>query len=241
MQRAQTTNKYNINMVKGIYTNRGRVPNNIAEKTAMALYMPSLFGSVGKRGKPGKADAMYEDFLSIYKKHQDPPPPKLGQDSELLRHTDRETRENHGDQVNLPTEGRALPQARKDNPNNERSAQPRQVYWEAHPNHITQIRKATHQGLLQYWAGNLTVQAFSDRVINQQKNKPTKRGANEFKLLCHICMTEEHFKDRALKAPGYLDGIYILDWAATNGEKRGTVADPQQTRKRASGGSVAIL
>ena len=29
---------------------------NIAEKAVIALYMPSLFGRVGKRGKPSKAN-----------------------------------------------------------------------------------------------------------------------------------------------------------------------------------------
>ncbi|MFM7982046.1 MAG: hypothetical protein ACKPKO_22275 [Candidatus Fonsibacter sp.] len=27
-------------------------------------------------------------------------------------------------------------------------------------------------------------------------------------------MTDANFKERELKAPGYLDGIYILDWTA---------------------------
>ena len=56
----------------------------------------------------------------------------------------------------------------------------------------------------------MTVQAFSDRVINQQKGKLTTRGTNEFKLLYHICMTDGNFKERELKAHGYLDGIYML-------------------------------
>ena len=45
------------------------VPRNIAEKAVMALYLPSAFGRVGKRGKPGKADEIYEDFVSIYQDH----------------------------------------------------------------------------------------------------------------------------------------------------------------------------
>ncbi|MFM7989907.1 MAG: hypothetical protein ACKPKO_62395, partial [Candidatus Fonsibacter sp.] len=32
----------------------------------MALYLPSAFGRVGKRGKLGKADEMYEEFISKY-------------------------------------------------------------------------------------------------------------------------------------------------------------------------------
>ncbi|MFM7978831.1 MAG: hypothetical protein ACKPKO_05900, partial [Candidatus Fonsibacter sp.] len=74
--------------------------------------------------------------------------------------------------------------------------------------------KAKHKGLLQYWTGHLTVKAHNDRVISQQKEKLTTRGTNEFKQLYRICMTDASFKERELKAPGYLDGIYILDWTA---------------------------
>ena len=43
---------------------RRNVPKHMVEKTVMALYMPSAFGRVGKRGKLGKADEIYEDFRS---------------------------------------------------------------------------------------------------------------------------------------------------------------------------------
>ncbi|MFM7980875.1 MAG: hypothetical protein ACKPKO_16310 [Candidatus Fonsibacter sp.] len=71
---------------------------------------------------------------------------------------------------------------------------------------ITQKRsrkyeRAQHKGLLQYWTGHLTAQAFNDKVINQQTGKLTTRGTNEFKLLYHICMTDGHFKERELQAP----------------------------------------
>ena len=72
--------------------------------------------------------------------------------------------------------------------------------------------RAKHKGLLRYWAGYLTFKATSDRVISQQKGKLTTRGTNEFKMLYHICMTDANFKERELKAPGCLDGTYILDW-----------------------------
>ena len=72
--------------------------------------------------------------------------------------------------------------------------------------------RAKRKGLLQYWTAYLTVHALSDRVINHQKGKLTTRGTNEFELLYHICMTDGNFKERELKAPGYLDGIYIVEW-----------------------------
>ena len=51
------------------------VPRHIAKKGAAALYMASLLGRVGKRGKPGKAEETYEDFVSRY------------QDDKTLSHT----------------------------------------------------------------------------------------------------------------------------------------------------------
>ncbi|MFM7988140.1 MAG: hypothetical protein ACKPKO_53390 [Candidatus Fonsibacter sp.] len=61
--------------------------------------------------------------------------------------------------------------------------------------------RAEHKHLLQYSAGHMTVQAFNNRLINQPKGKRTTRGTNEFKLLYHICMTDENCKKRELDAP----------------------------------------
>ncbi|MFM7983599.1 MAG: hypothetical protein ACKPKO_30165, partial [Candidatus Fonsibacter sp.] len=49
-----------------IYQNNRNVTRANAEKIVMALYIPSAFGRVGKRGKLGKADDMYEEFISKY-------------------------------------------------------------------------------------------------------------------------------------------------------------------------------
>ena len=78
-----------------------------------------------------------------------------------------------------------------------------------------------HKGLLQYWAGYLTVHAFSDRVVTQQKNKLTARGTNDFKLLYHICMADGNLKEREreLAATGYLGAMCSLDWTVTSGVK----------------------
>ena len=53
-------------------------------------------------------------------------------------------------------------------------------------------------------------------------------------------MTGDKFNDRELANPGYLDGIYVLDWSALSGVKQATAADPKEARKRASGDKVAI-
>ncbi|MFM7980028.1 MAG: hypothetical protein ACKPKO_12000, partial [Candidatus Fonsibacter sp.] len=107
-------------------------------------------------------------------------------------------------------------QARKEDPNREPFPQD-----EAIENCIeTRKRKydrANHKGLLQYWTGHLTVKAPNDKVIKQQKEKLTTRGTKEFKQMYRICMTDADFNERELKAPGYLDGIYIIDWTAIGG------------------------
>ena len=48
-----------------IYRYNRKVIRNTAEKVVMALYLPSAFGHVGKRGKPGLSDKIYEDFVSV--------------------------------------------------------------------------------------------------------------------------------------------------------------------------------
>ncbi len=61
-------------------------------------------------------------------------------------------------------------------------------------------------------------------------------------MLYHICMTGANVKERELKAPGYLDGIYVLDWAAIGApaEQEAPASNPAATPKRASGDKVAI-
>ncbi len=50
-----------------IFRDSYNVTRNTAEKVVMALYLPSAFGHVGKKGKPDKADDIYDDFVSRYK------------------------------------------------------------------------------------------------------------------------------------------------------------------------------
>ncbi|MFM7984652.1 MAG: hypothetical protein ACKPKO_35545 [Candidatus Fonsibacter sp.] len=49
-----------------IYKNNRNVTRNKSENMVMALYLPSAFGRVGKKGKLGKADEIYYDFISVY-------------------------------------------------------------------------------------------------------------------------------------------------------------------------------
>ena len=50
-------------------------------------------------------------------------------------------------------------------------------------------------------------------------------------------MTDANFKERELTAPGYLDGIYILDWTAIGApaEQEAPAANPEEIPKRGIG------
>ena len=63
---APRANREKINRVIQINRDNRNATRNTAEKVAMSLYLPSAFGRVGARGKPGKADEIYEDFVSRY-------------------------------------------------------------------------------------------------------------------------------------------------------------------------------
>ena len=234
---APKANQYQIKHVINIYEDRKNVPRHVVEKTVMALYLPSAFGRVGKQGKLGKADEIYEDFVSRYQDNKAYPEDFV----RTLRYTDRliEMKERlTGVESSYQLRVVLFTQARKQDPDRDPFKQDKEAE-RLIQKRTRKYNRAKHKGLLQYWTGYLTVQAFSDRVISQQKGKLTTRGTNEFKLLYHICMTDDNFKKRELDAPGYLDGIYVLDWSATSA-KRAAPADPKETRKRASGDKVAI-
>ena len=83
-----------IKRVVQIYRENKNVTRHIAEKVVVSLYLPSAFGHVGKRGKPRKADEMYDEFVSRYQ--------------DTSADTERPKSTQNGNQEEVPTEGRAL-------------------------------------------------------------------------------------------------------------------------------------
>ena len=63
---APKANQEKIKRVIQLYRENKNVTRNIAEKVVMSLYLPSAFGHGGKRGKPRKADEMYDELVSRY-------------------------------------------------------------------------------------------------------------------------------------------------------------------------------
>ena len=92
LKSAPKANREKIRRVIQIFRNNNNVTRNTAEKVVMSLYLPSAFGRVGRKGKPGKADEIFEEFISRYQQR---------------RH--RETKHTRtGNQEDIPAEGRAL-------------------------------------------------------------------------------------------------------------------------------------
>ena len=63
---APKANREKIKRVINLQKKNKNVTRIIAEKVVMSLYLPSAFGHVGKRGKPRKADEVYDEFVSRY-------------------------------------------------------------------------------------------------------------------------------------------------------------------------------
>ena len=68
--RAPKKNQEKIKHVLQIYRDNKNVLRHTAETVLMALYLPRAFGHVGnkRKGKPDKADDVYDDFVSKYEK-----------------------------------------------------------------------------------------------------------------------------------------------------------------------------
>ena len=115
MNYAPKSNQDKIKHVINVYKNRKNVPKHIVEKAVTAFYLPSAFGRVGKRGEPGKAKEIYEDFVSRCQDEYSYP-------TELVkswRYTDKlQDRQDRlkGDQEELPAEGSALHAGREGRP-----------------------------------------------------------------------------------------------------------------------------
>ncbi|MFM7978220.1 MAG: hypothetical protein ACKPKO_02800, partial [Candidatus Fonsibacter sp.] len=136
------------------------------EKVVMALYMPSAFGRIGKNGKLGKADDIYEEFTIIY------PDTNVEQRERLSG-----IKWSYQLRVVLYT------QARKQYPDRE----PLPQDWAVERRIETRKRKydnAKHKGLLQYWTGHLTVKAHNDRVISQRKEQADDEGHQRVQTNC---------------------------------------------------------
>ena len=86
LDNAPKKNHEKISIVLEIYRGNKKVKKHTAETVLMALYLPRAFGHVGnkRKGKPDKADDIYEDFVSKYKNYSaDIEKPKINRIYEL--------------------------------------------------------------------------------------------------------------------------------------------------------------
>jgi len=128
---------------------------------------------VGKKGKPSKAKEIYEDFVSKCQDNNAYPTYLVKSWRYADKLQDRQDRlkgikRNYQLRVVLFTQARKQDPAR--DPFKQDEAAERIIQ-----NISRNYERANHKGLLQYWTAHLPVQAFSDKVINQQKGELTTR------------------------------------------------------------------
>jgi hypothetical protein len=227
-----------IRKVIDIYRERRNVPFLTVQNLVLTLYSPSVLGPSGRT----KADQKYEDFLSKYQ-HATAYPVDH---TRTLRHIDRVKEQTERMQGKRSYQLNVIlyTQARKMDPEDKRGLPAQDA--EADLSRLQRqalrrsLQKKKHKGLLQFWKGTLDVVGYAPTIFEDQKWKMTDRGTKEFRKLYSICMTDKHFQDRELTAPGYLDGIYLLDWTDKGKVRGGAGGDPAASRKRAAGEKVAI-
>ncbi len=233
--RAPMGNRDKIMTVLNIYRDRKNVPFLAVQNMVLALYSPSLFSTARQRGKDA-VEKMYENFLSKYQNATAYPDDNV----RTLRYTEKlqERRDRIlGIRRTYQLHVILYTQARKMDP--ERPLPKQEELGRAQKRGMA---KKKHKGLIQFWKGYLTVSSFNTSIFEEQKWKMTDRGTREFRKLYPICMTDDKFRDREDRAPGYLDAIYLLDWTDLGRVKRGAESgrNPAAVRQRAAGEKFAI-
>ena len=89
------------------------------------------------------------------------------------------------------------------------------------------------RGLVQVARLNLTVNAYSSKVLELLRWKLATMGTKEFRQLYPICMTDKDFAEREKKVPGYIDGIYLMDRTAIVRYERESIDDTTLPKKAA--------
>ena len=198
------------------------------ENVVIGLYSPTI---VGRK----KAEQMYQDFISAYADAEELPKGLVRVRRERLKLEDKLAKLK-GEKKRFQLEVMLYTSERKLDPFHDHPVQEPMP----HQGKIKLDNKAfrkKHKGLHQFWKGALHVEALTSSVIEGCKWKMVARGTVDFRHLYTLCMTDPNFKTKERLNPGYLDGIYVLDWTQ---EKDGGARNPRQVRQRAAGDKVAI-
>ena len=95
------------------------------------------------------------------------------------------------------------------------------------------------RGLHQFWKGQLRVSGGFDKFWDRVTETLTRKGEPNWKRLYRLCLTDPTFKTREVRAPGYLEGIYVIGHHVP-ADTADADYDPLQTAKRASEQKMTI-
>ena len=209
-----------IQKVIDIYKRGTHVNYRTVENTVIGLYSPSL---VGKQ----KADRMYDDYIKAYDTAE-VVPKGLARARRQRLELEGKLDKLKGIKKTYQLEVILYTQERKTDPTKDRPV----------AENVKIKRDKKHKGLIQFWKGDIQVEAQDSTVLSDLKWKLTTHGTKEWRKLYTICMTDNSFKERDIKFPGYLDGIYIKDWNLMRAD--GARVDPRKAAMRAAGDKFAI-
>ena len=200
LQYAPKRSQEKIEKVLEIYKDRANLNFSTVQNMVLGLYSPSLIGK-------DKVEKMYENFISKYQdedKHPTDWKRGMSNKEKLDERRDRllGVKRNYQLHVVLYTQEKKLDPKKKD------EYASKQVGLPKHG----KIKRT--RGLVQITRMHITVQAYSSKLFEALKWKLALRGTKEFRHLYPICMTDKDLAERDRKVPGYIDGIYLMDWTA---------------------------
>ena len=212
-----------IKKVIDLYQDKANLNFTTVQNMVVALYSPSLVGK-------SKVEKMYENFMSKYENAETDYRRGMTWKEKHQERMDRinGVKQKYQLSVLLYTQKRKLDGKRAED------------YTEDEKKIRLQTKTKKLKGLVQYFNGDLLVEAYRSKVFEDLKWKLVMRGTKEFRALYPICMTSTDFKDREKAVPGYLDAIYIKDWTYLGKRGAKEAIDPVETKKRSAGQKVAI-
>jgi hypothetical protein len=211
INKAPKGNREKIAKIANLYEEKKIENYRSALKTVVGLYLPSMM-------KKGEADRQYQEMLSRYD-GAEPIDDRMDRKIAKLRGKLKRKR----DQPYTLTLIFYCAERNK-NPDTgvEDALTPEQRAK------YKQYRRKGFGGLKQYWQGQLHVEGGSTELYSAIHLKLTKRGSPEWKKLYPILLTNDDFKVRETRAPGYLVGVYLMDYMEMS---RGEGLDPAKLRR----------
>jgi len=193
IKKAIPANQGKIADIIGLYEARKIPDYRTALNTVIGLYVPSML-------KPGQAERKYQEVYNMYK-DAEPATNRLKRQREEHAKKHRRKQEYILSLIFYTDAPTTVPSAPEDDLSQEQRAT------------FKRYMNKKYKGLRQYFIGNLIVKGGTGDYFESIHRKLMRRkDKGSWKPWYNIMLTNEYFKERMERAPGYLEALYLLDY-----------------------------